>query len=84
MAPALGFPGATDAFLRLLAEIAAGHPYFGTLSTIVRWRVARRSVRAKAVGADGRVEAGADASGFAQYLETADGHRLETVQPAPS
>jgi hypothetical protein len=82
MHPTLGFPGATDAFLRLLGEVAAAHPYFGTLSNIVRWRVARRSARARSIAADGSVEATADASDFAQYLETADGHRRETVRSA--
>lgn len=54
----LGFPGAPEAFRRLLQHLSAdGHPpWFGTLGHLVSWRRARREVRATRVAPDGRVE----------------------------
>jgi hypothetical protein len=80
MQPVLGFPGAADAFERLLGEIAAQHPFLGSLSTIVRWRKARRSVRAEALQPDGVVVARSTGlPGHALFLEDATGHRREAV-----
>ena len=79
--PSLGFPGATVAFERLLAEIAAHHPFFASLSTIVHWRAARRAVRATAIAPDGSVQADGPAGAhFPLFLEDAQAHRLELVR----
>ena len=53
----LGFPGAPEAFARLLDELSGHQPWCATLDDIVAWRRARRMVRAHTVGADGRVTA---------------------------
>lgn len=53
LTPALGFPGATEAFGDLVQRLAAGRAWLATLDEIVRWRVGRRSLRAVATGADG-------------------------------
>jgi hypothetical protein len=53
----LGYPGAPEAFARLLDELGGLQPYWGRLQDIVAWRRARRSVRARALAADGRVTA---------------------------
>jgi hypothetical protein len=53
---ALGYPGAPDAFRRMLGALAAERPFFGMLGKLVTWRRARRSTRATRVAPDGRVE----------------------------
>src|SRR5204862_1642998 len=57
MHPALGFPGATDAFGLLLSDLAAHHPFFGSLASLVRWRTVRRSVMVTGVSPTGEVTA---------------------------
>jgi hypothetical protein len=80
MHPRLGFAGTTEAFDRLMAEIAADHPFMGSLSSIVRWRVARQGVRARAMDAGGAVRATtAEAAGYPLHLEDASGRTLEPV-----
>jgi hypothetical protein len=53
---ALGFPGGHAARSRLVRDIVARRPYVDRLDALVRWRTARRSVRARRVAPDGRVE----------------------------
>jgi len=55
-AASLGYPGAADAFEALVRGLLAGGPYVATLGEVVRWRAARRGVRASRVRADGTVE----------------------------
>ena len=49
----LGFPGAAKMFPMLLDGLLADSPWVCTLSALVRWRTARRGVRAVRAGADG-------------------------------
>ncbi|MGI8545889.1 MAG: hypothetical protein ACR2M1_00920 [Gemmatimonadaceae bacterium] len=80
MAPALGFPGATEAFSELVHRLTALDPYVATLDTIAAWRSARRAVRVRRVDADGRVVAECDADpGLPMALEHADGSAAEPV-----
>lgn len=53
LTPALGYPGATEAYRDLTRRLAAADPWLATLDEIVRWRVGRRSLRVVAVGSDG-------------------------------
>lgn len=54
LTPALGFPGATAAYVDLVQELAGRGAWMATMEAIVRWRVARRSLRAEP-GGDGAV-----------------------------
>lgn len=56
LTPPLGYPDAPQAYGRLLTEIMRQAPYVATLERLVAWRRARRSVRARTVAPDGRVE----------------------------
>ena len=56
LVPALGFPRAPAAFRRLLGDLAAHHPCFGTLDQLVAWRRTRRSARVRTLAEDGRAE----------------------------
>src|SRR5581483_12134780 len=56
LTPSLGYPGAPQAYGRLLTETTRQDPYIATLDRLVAWRRARRSVRARTVAPDGRVE----------------------------
>jgi hypothetical protein len=56
LTPPLGYPGAPDAYGRLLSKILLDAPYVATLDQIVAWRRARRAVRARTVAPDGRCE----------------------------
>jgi peptidoglycan/xylan/chitin deacetylase (PgdA/CDA1 family) len=86
LVPALGFPGALEAFDRLLQALASERPWFATLADIARWRSMRRSVRVTRVNVRGGVEAIGDSSpGLAGVvLEDADGRVQETVGNARS
>jgi hypothetical protein len=53
---ALGYPGAPDAWRRLLASLAAEVPFWGTVGRIVDWRRARRAARVRRVGVDGTID----------------------------
>jgi hypothetical protein len=82
MHPALGFPGATDAFELLISELAAQHPFFGSLGSLVRWRTVRRSVIASGVKPSGEIDAAAAVpSSFSFQLEDAAGHGRERLKP---
>jgi hypothetical protein len=56
LTPPLGYPGAPEAYTRLLTEMTRQEPYIATLDRLVAWRRARRLVRARSVAPDGRVE----------------------------
>jgi peptidoglycan/xylan/chitin deacetylase (PgdA/CDA1 family) len=56
LTPALGFPGAPEAFRRLLRGLAADAPLFAPLDPLVTWRRARRTTRATRLAPDGRLE----------------------------
>lgn len=62
VAPALGFPGALDAFARLVQQIMASSPYIAPMAEIVAWRTARRELRGR-LDADGKFELLADRRG---------------------
>lgn len=72
LVPALGFPGAPAAFRRLLGDLGAHEPCFGTLDQLVAWRRVRRAARVRALAEDGRVEV-VGTGGAAVPLETATG-----------
>ncbi len=57
LTPALGFPGAPQAFAALLDRLLAQQPYVAPLGRLVEWRVARRGVRVRGVMPDGRPDA---------------------------
>jgi hypothetical protein len=81
---ALGYPGAPEAYAHLVQTIVAERPYVGSLSEIVEWRAARRSVRAAAVSPQGTLRLVATRSaGEPLTLEASDGKALET-QPWPA
>jgi hypothetical protein len=83
MYPGLGFPGATDAFEHMMGDLAAEHPFFGTLSSLVQWRVARRGAQATGIRPDGSVEAVTPGSAAHQVqLEDPAGRKLERVTVA--
>lgn len=60
LVPALGFPGALEAYDVLLAALSRDTPWLATLADIVRWRSVRRSVRIRTVDASGSVHAVCD------------------------
>src|SRR5256885_9531487 len=77
----LGFPDAPAAFDELVRGVTGDAPFVGTLGAVVRWRVARRSVRIRRVAPDGRLEAYTALPAPAPLaLEDAAGRRLEPVQ----
>jgi hypothetical protein len=53
--PALGYPGAPAAYVRLVTEIVRRDPWLAPLDAIVAWRAVRRRVRATHVAPDGRL-----------------------------
>ena len=53
LTPALGYPGAPEAFVALLDGLLQGRPWVATLDEIVTWRRARRSQRVLALKPDG-------------------------------
>lgn len=70
LVPALGFPGAPEAFAELAQGIAAGDPCLLSLGELVAWRRARRSARVKSLAPDGRIE-----------LTTLDGAAVALEEP---
>lgn len=79
LTPALGYPGAPDAYAHLVRALVAEQPYIGSLSDIVQWRAARRSVRATAVSPQGTLRlASAHQASTPLVLEDARGSALET------
>lgn len=57
---AAGYPGAPEAYARLVASIVAARPYVAPMREMAAWRIARREARARHVAADGRTELDAD------------------------
>jgi hypothetical protein len=53
LTPALGFPGAPEAYRTLVQRLSEGQPFFAPLGTLVDWRRARRALRIRAVRPDG-------------------------------
>lgn len=86
LVPALGYPGAGDAFAALVGQLRAGAPYMAPLAELVAWRRARRSVRVG--GATGELGVTAYASAAAGdgrlWLEDAHGRRREAVHVEPA
>jgi len=60
LVPALGFPGAPAAYARLVRELVERDAFIAPLGDIVSWRVARRAIRAVAIGADGTPQLSSD------------------------
>jgi len=83
LTPALGYPGAPEAYGHLVETIVAERPYVGSLSEIVDWRAARRSVRAAAVSPQGTLRLVASRSaGEPLTLESGDGKAETHPWPA--
>jgi hypothetical protein len=79
LTPALGYPGAPEAYRHLVQTIVAERPYVGSLTEIVEWRAARRSVRASVVSPEGTLRLVAGRSVNERLtLEGGDGKALET------
>jgi hypothetical protein len=72
LVPALGYPGAPEAFATLAQGLVAAGAYLGSLDELVAWRRRRRAVRVRAVAPDGRIEL-AGPAGAAVALETPPG-----------
>jgi hypothetical protein len=84
LTPALGYPDAPPAYAATIAGVLAEAPFVAPLETIVRWRRARRAVRARAIAPDGRVEAASSApTSFPLRLEDAEGRPAEPVDTRP-
>jgi hypothetical protein len=71
LVPALGFPGAPEAFAELAQGIAAGDPCLASLGELVAWRRARRGARVRSLAPDGRIE-----------LSTPDGVSVALEEPS--
>jgi len=76
----LGFPDAPPAYGATIAGVLAESPFVAPLETIVRWRRARRAVRATAIAPDGSVEAAGENASFQFRLEDAGGKAAEAVR----
>ncbi len=86
LTPALGYPGAPEAYERLARTIAELGPFIAPAGRMAAWRAARRSVRAERIAPDGsvmaqvRAEPAAGAAASPVVLEAADGRRREVVR----
>jgi hypothetical protein len=78
LTPALGFPGALDAYEDLVAGLVQQDPWLPTLSEAIAWRRARRSLRAVGIDATGEVHLAAAQGNVAHQvtLEDADGRPI--------
>lgn len=79
LTPALGFPGAPAAYVATIAGVLRESPWVAPLETIVRWRRARRSVRATGI-ADGGVHTTTESAGFQLRLLDAAGKPAEMLR----
>jgi len=80
LTPALGFPDAPGAFHTLLDRLVAQQPFIGTLSAVVAWRAARRSIRVRRLTPDGRIDAHAPVrAALPLRLEDPGSRTLQTV-----
>ncbi|MEX2180113.1 MAG: hypothetical protein WD801_15460 [Gemmatimonadaceae bacterium] len=73
LAPALGFPGAPAAFETLCEQLMAHAPWSASLGEIVRWRRARRTVRAVGEARADALRLRVPGGAAALALEDADG-----------
>lgn len=74
LVPALGFPGAPEAFAALLGALSSEAPFFGTLRDVLEWRLMRRAARVQSVSADGEIVSQmAATSRFSVLLEDGNG-----------
>ncbi|HEU4569660.1 MAG TPA: hypothetical protein VFS07_03730 [Gemmatimonadales bacterium] len=73
LAPALGYPGAPQAFARLAREVSRHTPWVAPLGEVVAWRRARRELRAAKVAPDGRFEPAPGAARPATPFQYLDG-----------
>lgn len=55
LTPALGYPGAPEAFETLVTKLVDHDPWMATLSEIVEWRTIRRSARGTSIDGNGHV-----------------------------
>jgi peptidoglycan/xylan/chitin deacetylase (PgdA/CDA1 family) len=77
LAPALGYPGAPEAFARMLSALADRGPWMARLTDVVEWRRLRRAARVRQVAPDGRIELAVGApSAWAVAIEDADGRKV--------
>jgi len=84
LTPALGFPGAPQAFAALLDRLLAQQPYLAPLGRLVEWRVARRGVRVRGIMPDGRPDAYlTTAAPDPVTLEDAAGARRYSIPATP-
>lgn len=82
LAPALGFPGAADAYARLLDLLLAADPWITTLEPMVAWRRWRRSARAVGLTPAGLVDVSMEgASPYHLQVEDGDGRPVQVVAP---
>ena len=80
LTPALGFPGAPEAFAALLDRLLAREPYVAPLGKLVDWRIARRGVRVRGILPDGRPDAYASSpASDALTLEDSAGGRRHNI-----
>ncbi|MFL5615614.1 MAG: hypothetical protein ACJ796_18250 [Gemmatimonadaceae bacterium] len=86
LSPALGFPGATDAYTLLVNRLAAMNPFFETTEQLVAWRRARRAARATAIEASGAVvfHTTEPAPDYALSIEDAGGAQLPDQPTRPT
>lgn len=72
LTPALGYPGAPEAYERLVRTIAGQDPFIAPTRRIAAWRAARRSVRAERLSPDGSV------------IARAGGNNASSSDPSPA
>jgi hypothetical protein len=77
LAPALGYPGASAAYVDLVQRLVGLSPWSATMTEIVGWRRARRAARAAGLDAAGRVRL--KAGDPRVTLEDAAGNALPSV-----
>jgi hypothetical protein len=75
----LGFPGALDAYERLVRALSAQQAWFAPLTEVVDWRRARRSVRAVQVNDQAITLEGTAASADPIVIEDANGRPVPAV-----
>ncbi len=79
----LGYPGALDAYRRLIDGLAADEPFIATGAELVRWRKARRAVRARGIRPDGSVAIDVPASSDAPPIVLEDARAAARERAAP-
>lgn len=83
LTPALGFPGAVDAYDVLVRSLVERDPYVAPIGDLARWRAARARVRARALRADGGVDVDVPvASDMSFGLEDAAGKTVQQLSGA--